>query len=139
MSVVDTFGELLFKFEFFVFVKRKIFGLYCVSIHSQEVNCVEQIRARQYCAQFTDDSDDNSSVDFDKITITLPSEGHGKRSVLTSMLAPYSYTYLTVVRSLDKLLNHGLIESDFVRLCIQEITRQVESGQCKYGKFSLES
>lgn len=103
---------------------------------AQEVNSTDKIKARHLFAQLNDDNDDCLSDDFDNITIKLPSEGHGKRIVLTSMLAPYSYTYVTVIRSLDKLLNYGLMESEFVRVCIQEITKQVENGRCRYGKFA---
>lgn len=101
----------------------------------QEMNSTEQMRARAFFAQLNDDNDDNLSDDSDKITVRLPPEGHGKRTVLTSLLAPYSYTYMTVIRSLDNLLNYGLMESEFVRLCIQEVTKQIENGRCKYGKF----
>lgn len=101
----------------------------------QEINTADQMRARLIYAQLNDDNDDNFSDDSDKITVKLPPEGHGKRTVLTSMLAPYSYTYMTVIRSLDNLLNYGLMESEFVRLCIQEVTKQIENGRCKYGKF----
>lgn len=78
------------------------------------------------------------SDDYDRITVTLPPEGYGKRTVLKNLLTPYSYAYMAVIRSLDKLLNYGLIESEFVRICIHEITQQVDDGQCKYGKFSSE-
>lgn len=101
----------------------------------QEINSTDQIRARLFFAQLNDDNEDNLSDDYDKITVKLPPEGHGKRTVLTSMLAPYSYTYLTVIRSLDQLLSYGLMESEFVKNCIQEITNQIENGRCKYGKF----
>lgn len=105
------------------------------SFIAQEVNSTEKIKARQLFAQLNDDNDDYLSVDFDNITVKLPPEGHGKRAVLTSLLAPYSHTYMAVIRSLDKLLNYGLMESEFVRVCIQEITKQVENGRCKYGEF----
>lgn len=95
------------------------------------------MRARLFYAQLNDENDDNLSDDYDKITVKLPPEGHGKRTVLTSMLEPYTHTYLSVIRSLEKLLNYGLMESDFVRTCIQEITNQVENGRCKYGKLFM--
>lgn len=97
------------------------------------------MRARAYFSQMNDDYDDNSSDDSDRITVKLPPEGHGKRTVLTSMLAPYSHTYMTVIQSLDSLLNYGLMENEFVRLCIQEVTKQVEDGRCKYGEFFFSS
>lgn len=80
-----------------------------------------------------DDSEDGFHNESDDITVTLPPEGHGKRIVLTSVLAPYSYTYMAVVRSLDGLRDYGLMESAFIKLCVQEITNQVTDGRCKFG------
>lgn len=143
ISIVHTFGEFEILYEYCTFVSfclslffHVIKSIYIFYI-AQEINCADRIRAERFCAQFNDDSDDNMSADLDRIKVTLPPEGHGKRIVLTSMLAPYSYTYLTVIRSLDKLLNYGLIESDFVRICIDDITSQVQNGQCRYGKFQF--
>lgn len=100
----------------------------------QDITAVEEIRARRFLAQFDGDSDDEySSNESDDITVTLPSEGHGKRIVLASVLAPYSYTYMAVVRSLDSLRDYGLMEAEFIRVCVREITNDVNNGQCKYG------
>lgn len=98
---------------------------------------MDQIRAQILYAQLNDENDDNFGDDFNRhnITVTLPPEGYGKRSVLTAMMAPYSYTYFAVIRTLSKLTIHGLIESDFVKECIQEITKQVKDGRCKYGGY----
>lgn len=98
------------------------------------MNNTDKIKARQLCAELNDDSDDSLSGEFDNITIALPPEGTGKRAVLKAMLEPYSCTYMTVIRSLNILLKDGLLESEFVRFCIQEITKQVENGHCKYGR-----
>lgn len=92
------------------------------------------MRARRLYAQFNDDSDDSYGSETDTIAVTLPAHGHGKRSVLSSVVAPYSYTYLAVVRSLDELRGHGIIEGEFIKKCVQEITKQIEEGRCKYGK-----
>lgn len=68
----------------------------------------------------------------------LPSEGHDKRLVLMSVIVPYSHTYLAVAHSLPKLLNCMLPEADFVRVCIEEITRKYENAECRYGKYFID-
>lgn len=80
-----------------------------------------------------DDSEYEPISEDDKPSITLPSEGHGNRLVLMSVIIPYSHTYLAVVRSLDKLLDNGMLESEFIKKCVQEITDKVERFECKYG------
>lgn len=95
----------------------------------------DQIKARRFYAHFdesSEDSYDNRAAD--SMTISLPAEGHGKRVVLASVLAPYSYTYMSVVRSLESLRDYGLLEGEFIKICVQEITSQVNSGNCKYSK-----
>lgn len=84
---------------------------------------------------YDDDSDDGYDNISNDVTVTLPSESHGKRIVLTSVLAPYTYTYMAVIRSLHNLRDYGLMESEFVKVCVQEITKQVTDGCCKFGKL----
>lgn len=101
----------------------------------QELNA-DQIKARRFYAHFDEDSEDSYDGRItDNMTIALPAEGHGKRVVLASVLAPYSYTYMAVARSLESLRDYGLLEGEFIKVCVQEITSQVNSGNCKYSKF----
>lgn len=98
----------------------------------------DEIRARRFYAQF-DDVSSEDSYDVrrnDNITVTLPAEGHGKRVVLKSVLEPYAHTYMAVVRSLESLRDYGLMESDFIKTCVKEITTQIENANCKYGMYS---
>lgn len=102
----------------------------------QEMNATEELRARRYYAHFDDISEDEYDAhSSDEITITLPAEGHGKRIVLASVLAPYSHTYMAVFRSLESLRDYGLLEGDFIKVCVREITHQVENGTCKYSMY----
>lgn len=71
------------------------------------------------------------------MTITLPEEGHGKRVVLSSVLAPYSHTYMAVVSSLESLREYGLTENEFIKVCVKEITKEVENGNCKYSTYYI--
>lgn len=81
------------------------------------------------------DSEDQREQDTEDRFI-LPSEGHDKRLVLMSVLVPYSHTYMAVAHSLPQLLHCMLPESNFVRVCIEEITRCFENAECKYGKLA---
>lgn len=95
------------------------------------------MRALRYYSTFEMDSDDgyDSPVVRTVSKITLPSKGHEQRLVLMSVITPYSYTYMAVVRSLPHLRDYGMMESEFVRTCVTEITRTVENFECKYGKL----
>lgn len=94
---------------------------------------LQEMSRQPHYIHLDDDSEDGYNHVSDEITVTLPSDGHGKRVVLTSVLAPYTYTYMAVVRSLDRLRDYGLMEGEFVKVCVQEITNQVTDGRCKYG------
>lgn len=97
------------------------------------MNEMDQIRARRFYAQIDDDSSEDAYPATDNINVKFPSEGHGKREVLKSVLAPYSHTYMAVVRSLTNLRDYGMMETDFIKACVKEITNSVDSGHCKYG------
>lgn len=101
----------------------------------------EQQWSRRQARQFDSDSDDNEcdarqSDENDLPNIMLPSGGHGKRIVLMTSIAPFANTYLAVVQSLYHLLNSGMIESEFLRTCVKEITNKVETFECKYGEWN---
>lgn len=97
----------------------------------------EQVRAQRFYSTFEMDSDDG--FDYPAVRpvskITLPSKGHEQRLVLKSVITPYAHTYMAVVRSLPHLRDYGMMESEFVRTCVAEITRKVDNFECKYGKL----
>lgn len=95
-------------------------------------------------AQEFDDSDSDENDYFarksdenDIANVTLPTEGHGDRLVLISVIAPYSHTYLAVANTLHILLDNCMLETDFLKLCVKEITNKVENFECKYGKWKF--
>lgn len=51
-----------------------------------------------------------------------------------SAIAPLSYCYLSVVELLYTLIEVSVLEADFVKACVKQITAKVESQDCKYGK-----
>lgn len=76
--------------------------------------------------------DDERMENDELIYLTL--EGHCNRLVLMTVLAPIGHTYLAVAASLNSLLGNCVIEKEFVKICLKEITERVNSGYCKYGE-----
>lgn len=66
--------------------------------------------------------------------ISLTEGGHCGRLVLMSVIAPISHAYSAVANSLNCLIDNVLMESEFVKTCVKEITSKVENLECKYGK-----
>lgn len=101
-----------------------------------KMNAILQETIRRYCNDFDSDSDNGDKYqksDDEIANIILPSDGHDKRLVLMSVIIPYSHTYLAVANSLLDLVVFGKAESEFVQICVREITRRYESFECKYG------
>lgn len=86
----------------------------------------------------TDDSDDDERPQIEIASITLPSNGHCERIVLMSAVAPLSHTYLAVANSLYTLLDNCMLESEFIKNCVKEITEKVETTECIYGMSSIQ-
>lgn len=71
----------------------------------------------------------------DDIRVYLPAEKHCDRIVLQSVLAPFTSTYAAVAFCLNNLVGgNSMVEGEFIKLCIKEITTRVELGECKYGE-----
>lgn len=71
----------------------------------------------------------------DEVRVFLPAEKHCDRIVLQSVLAPFTNTYAAVAYSLNHLLGgNSMVEGEFIRQCIKEISARVEEGECKYGE-----
>lgn len=68
-------------------------------------------------------------------TISLPSDGHCKRLVLMAVLAPIAHTYLAVAQCLTRLVSTSMVESEFIKLSVEEIKSKFENGECRYGKY----
>lgn len=87
-----------------------------------------------------DDDDDYDSYDENKNAsapenqVYLTPQGHCERLVLMAVLAPIGHTYLAVAFCLNSLLGTGMIEADFIKLCVSEVTSRVNESGCKYGE-----
>lgn len=104
----------------------------------------QEKRAQRIAARYDDDDDSdeeyshfNRRAVVEENPITLPSDGHCKRLVLMSVLAPIGHTYLAVAQSLNRLLSTSMVENEFVKLCVAEITAKVEGSECRYGKCAI--
>jgi glycerol-3-phosphate O-acyltransferase 1/2 len=52
-----------------------------------------------------------------------------------SALAPFSLTYLSVVKNLDKLVDSfTTLESDFLKICLKSIAEQITKGALTFGE-----
>lgn len=81
-----------------------------------------------------DSDDDRHYQSTNDEMIHLTSNGHCERLVLMSVLAPYAHTYLAVAVCLRNLLGTSMVESEFVKKCVNEITSKVENLECKFGE-----
>lgn len=105
--------------------------------HKELISMPEVVVTRRLDDEFDDSDDESFKFDPDKIaSITLNNAGHCHRLILASVVAPYSHTYLAVAASLPALIDNPIMESEFVKLCLKEITSQVEELKCKYGEFN---
>lgn len=76
---------------------------------------------------------DDDANDLERVF--LPAEKHCDRIVLQSVLAPFTNTYAAVAVSLNALVGgNSMVEGEFIKQCIREITGRVEAGECKYGE-----
>lgn len=98
----------------------------------------DEMRARNMAKILVDDSDEEDYLPRvrEEDCMFATAEGHCERIVLMTVLAPIGHTYLAVALTLNTLLGgNKIFESEFVKICIKEITARYESGICKYGKF----
>lgn len=90
-----------------------------------------------YSDEYSDDENANETKKYPNRSelIFLPAEKHCDRLVLMTVLAPLTHTYLAVATTLNHLVGcNSIIENEFVKKCIDEITNRVEHGDCKYGE-----
>lgn len=83
----------------------------------------------------TDFLDSDDITDNYKIPeIFLSEETVSEQEAIMAVLAPYTHTYFYVAKLLELLSNTSILESEFVKIVINEIKKKVENGSCPYGK-----
>lgn len=113
--------------------------------YTEEQQAAQRLAAHIEVDDYYDDTEDSFSdgmSDYqqgadedDPDRVYLPAEKHCDRIVLQSVLAPFTNTYAAVAVSLNGLVGgNSMVEGEFIKLCIREITSRVEAGECKYGE-----
>lgn len=114
--------------------------------YTDEQQAAQRLAAHMELDDYYDDTEDsfsdgmsdqhnNASDDDDLERMFLPAERHCDRIVLQSVLAPFTNTYTAVAVSLNALVGgNSMVEGEFIKQCIREITSRVEAGECKYGE-----
>lgn len=109
--------------------------------YTDEQQAAQRLAAHMELDDYYDDTDsfsDGMSQNDDQDDLErmyLPAEKHCDRIVLQSVLAPFTNTYTAVAVSLNALVGgNSMVEGEFIKQCIREITSRVEAGDCKYGE-----
>uniref|UniRef100_A0A1Q3FGU4 Putative glycerol-3-phosphate acyltransferase 1 mitochondrial n=2 Tax=Culex tarsalis TaxID=7177 RepID=A0A1Q3FGU4_CULTA len=115
--------------------------------YTEEQQAAQRLAAHMELDEYYDDTDSfsdgmsdnqqltNGDDDDDPERVFLPAEKHCDRIVLQSVLAPFTNTYAAVAVSLNALVGgNAMVEGEFIKQCIREITGRVEAGECKYGE-----
>lgn len=99
----------------------------------------DQKWSRRFALELEDDDSDEDRHyrSTPEEMVYLTSNGHCERLVLMSVLAPYGHTYLAVAFCLKNLLGTSLVESEFIKNCVNEITSKVENLECKFGECDI--
>lgn len=112
--------------------------------YTDEQQAAQRLAAHIEVDDYYDDSADSYSDGMseqpdeganDLERVYLPAEKHCDRIVLQSVLAPFTNTYAAVAVTLNALVGgNSMVEGEFIKQCIREISGRVEAGQCKYGE-----
>lgn len=68
--------------------------------------------------------------------IFLANDTLTEQKAICEVLAPVSHTYLSVAQSLSILYKNSMLETEFIKFVINNISNKVNSGACPYGKCS---
>lgn len=80
---------------------------------------------------------DYVNVEPEEPDIFLNNETISQQKALCEVLAPFAQTYLCVAESLFILYKNSMLETDFIKFVMKEITNKVNTQKCPYGKFCL--
>lgn len=73
----------------------------------------------------------------DKPEIFFTSETIKEQKAICEVLAPCSFTYLTVAQSLQILYENSMLETEFIKFVTADITNKVKYNCCPYGKLII--
>lgn len=70
----------------------------------------------------------------DQPNIFLTNDTLTEQKAICEVLGPFSHTYLSVAQSLSILYKNSMLETEFIKFVINNISNKVTSGTCPYGK-----
>ncbi|XP_054726101.1 glycerol-3-phosphate acyltransferase 1, mitochondrial isoform X1 [Anastrepha obliqua] len=101
---------------------------------------VESRKIARNIAAYLDDTDD-SEYGTDEVyneseqpDIFLTHDTLTEQKALCEVLAPFSHTYLSTAQSLSILYKNPMLESEFIKFVINDISNKVKSGACPYAE-----
>lgn len=103
-------------------------------------NAAQRLASFMESEMYSDDAQDDDANEYgvhdstmDQLIYVTESGSH-EREMLTRALAPIGHTYLAVGLCLDGLINNSMVEAEFIKMAVKEITDQVTNGVCPYGE-----
>lgn len=82
-------------------------------------------------------TNDYVSMEAEEPNLFLNSETIVQQKALCEVLAPFAQTYLCVAESLFILYKNSMLETDFIKFVMKEITNKVNTHKCPYGKLNF--
>ena len=88
------------------------------------------------------DSDEDDYINIqnsDLPDIFYTKETIEEQRYLCEVLSPFAHSYLAVAQSLNILYQNSMLESEFMKFIINDLTTKVKNGNCPYGKSTVKS
>lgn len=120
------------------FDRLKLNEIVCVEGGNESQNV--KMLVKKFSREFEfEDSDEDDSIhrigENEIVNVTIAPDGHEKRTVLLTAIAPFAHTYLAVAKSLHLLVDNALPEAEFIKASVREITDKVDKFECKFGNY----
>ncbi|CAD6994052.1 unnamed protein product [Ceratitis capitata] len=115
-------------------------GLIKLPENNDEPECnTESRKIARNIAAYLEDTDDSEYAESDynqdeKPDIFLSHDTLTEQKAICEVLAPFSHAYLSVAQSLSILYRNSMLESEFIKFVINDISNKVNSGACPYAE-----
>ncbi|XP_017481697.1 PREDICTED: glycerol-3-phosphate acyltransferase 1, mitochondrial [Rhagoletis zephyria] len=110
----------------------------------EEPDCnAESRKIARNIAAYLDDTDDSEYTDYEQEEIYNQNEQPDlylaldtltEQNALCEVLAPFSHTYYSVAQSLSILYKNSMLETEFIKFVIADISNKVKTGACPYAE-----
>nr|XP_014089802.2 glycerol-3-phosphate acyltransferase 1, mitochondrial isoform X2 [Bactrocera oleae] len=103
---------------------------------------VESRKIARSIAAYLEDADDSEYIGYvpngdnqdEQPDIFLANDTLTEQKAICEVLAPVSHTYLSVAQSLSILYKNSMLETEFIKFVINNISNKVNSGACPYAE-----